>query len=235
MIFGNKRNKKHGFYKPKIKIDGQILEIVSETKFLGVLIDDEISWKNHVNYTAKKIAKSIGILSKLKPFLNQKALLQMYYSFIHPYLIYSNVIWGNAPAATLWPIYKLQKVAIRIITNTPRGSSSLHHCITLKILRLPELYIFSTIIFMFKYLNNMMPTALDSLFQKNNAVHSYNTRGASNLRPPRINSAMAEKFITSTGVRLWNLHSPKLDLSTTISTFKKKLTTLLIDEYKNRG
>ena len=156
----------------------------------------------------------------------------MYYSFIHPYLIYGNVIWGNAPAASLWPIFKLQKVAIRIITNTPRGNSSLHHCIPFRILRLPEIYIFSTMHFMYKFLHNMMPPSLNSLFQKNRDIHSYNTRGASKLRPPKIKTNMAEKFITSTGVKLWNEYSPKIDLTIKISTFKQKLITLLLAEYQ---
>ena len=90
-------------------------------------------------------------------------------------------------------------------------------------------------LFMYKYLNNMMPTALDNLFQKNKDIHSYNTRGASKLRPPKINSTLAEKFLTCTGVRLWNEHSPKIDLTTKIGYFKKKLIILLLDEYKCRG
>jgi hypothetical protein len=51
MVFGNKRNKKHGNYKPNIKIDGQTLDIVNETRFLGVIVDDELTWKKHINYT----------------------------------------------------------------------------------------------------------------------------------------------------------------------------------------
>ena len=158
-------------------------------------------------------------------------LLQLYYSFIHPYLIYVNIIWGNAPASSLWPIYKLQKIAIRIITNTHSGSSTLTHCITLRILRLPEIHTFNVILFMYKLYHDMMPSSLTSLFQKNRDIHSYNTRGASNLRPPKIKSTMAEIFLTSTGVKLWNDYSTKIDPHSKIGTFKQKLITLLLTEY----
>jgi hypothetical protein len=155
----------------------------------------------------------------------------MYYSFIHPYLIYANVIWGNAPSSSLWPIFKLQKIAIRIITNTPRGNSTQNQSKTLRILRIPEIYIYSTTLFMYKYSHHMMPPSLDALLKKNNDVHQHNTRGASKLRAPRIKTNMAARFITTTGVTLWNDFSKRIDPSLKISGFKKKLTTLLIENY----
>ena len=76
-----------------------------------------------------------------------------------------------------------------------------------------------------------MPSSLDTLFQKNRDIHSYNTRGASKLRPPKIKTTMAEKFITTTGVKLWNVYSLKIDPSIKIGTFKQRLITLLLTEY----
>ena len=51
-----------------IYFDGERIERVSETKFLGVIIDDKLSWKNHVSYLCKKVAKNMGILRKVKYF-----------------------------------------------------------------------------------------------------------------------------------------------------------------------
>jgi hypothetical protein len=218
---------------PNIKINGQTLDIVEETKFLGIILDEELNWKKHIIYTSKKIAKSIGILSKTRQYLNQNALRQLYYSFIHPYLIYGNVIWGNASTTALWPIFELQKIAIRLITNTPRGQSTQDKSKLLRILRLPELYSYSTMIFMYKYTHNMMPLSLAHLFKKNRDVHNHFTRGASNLRTPKIRTNLAEKFITCTGVKLWNSLTLKIDQTLKISNFKYRLTTLLIADYKD--
>ena len=157
----------------------------------------------------------------------------MYYAFIHPYIIYGNIIWGNASAIALWPIFKLQKVALRMITNTPRGKSTQNQAKKLRILRLPDTYTYSSMIFMFKYTNNMMPASLTGLFQKNSAVHSYNTRGASNLRIPRVHTLLAEKFITFTGVKLWNSLNPQIISTGKISNFKAQLISLLIKDYRD--
>jgi hypothetical protein len=138
---------------------------------------------------------------------------------------------GNATASALWPIYKLQKLAIRLITNTPRGKSTLAISKNLRILRLPEIYTYSAIIFMFKYNHNMMPTSFDHLFQTNNTYHQHNTRGSANLRPPKVKTSMAEKFITFSGAKLWNDIGSKINSTLKIGTFKQKLISQLIKDY----
>jgi hypothetical protein len=209
------------------------LDIVDETKFLGVILDSELTWKNHINYTSKKLSKSIAILSKTKPFFNRQTLLQLYYFFMYPYLIYGNLIWGNASSKILWPVYKLQTIAIRIITNTKKGNSTQNLCNQLRILRLPEIYTYNVTIFMFKYHHKMMPPTLDNLFTKNQQIHQYNTRGASRLRPPKIRTSLADRFITATGVRIWNKLPTTIEATLKIGTFKQKVITSLVSAYHN--
>ena len=122
MTFGNKN--KIGKIKPKIYIDGEPLEIVEKTKFLVIILDSSLNWHEHLLYTSKKVAKTIGILSRARQFFNKKTLTQLYYSFAYPYLIYCNIIWGNASKTNLWPLFKLQKMAIRMISNTKRRIST---------------------------------------------------------------------------------------------------------------
>ena len=60
-------------------------------KFLGALLDEHFSWKEHVRYTENKVAKSIDLLYKAKPFLGKHSLLTLYYSYIHTYQNYANL------------------------------------------------------------------------------------------------------------------------------------------------
>ena len=64
----------------------------------------------------KKNSKSSGILFKVKNYLAKNTLKQLYYSFVYPYLIYGIKIWGNASNIHLYPINKLQKRCVKIIT-----------------------------------------------------------------------------------------------------------------------
>ena len=70
---------------PDITINNQPIDKVEKTKFLCVVIDSKLSWKNHICLVAGKLSKSIGMIIKAREYLNRSALLTLYYSFVYPY------------------------------------------------------------------------------------------------------------------------------------------------------
>ena len=62
------------------------------SKFLGVQIDSKLTWKSHIDYIGKKLSKSLGIISKAQHVLKKDILINLYYTFAYPYLIYCNEI-----------------------------------------------------------------------------------------------------------------------------------------------
>jgi hypothetical protein len=173
MIFGKKgTNADNSFV---TKIEGTLIEVVNQTKFVGIILDNALSWKQHLTYLSKKVAKSIGILSRARKFLDQSTLKLLYYSFQYPYLTYCNVIWGNAGNNLLWPIFRAQKRAIRIIENIKYRDSTKEAFHRLNLLRLPELYKFSVLLFVYKYKNGLLPDTFNSFFVTNSQIHQYAT------------------------------------------------------------
>ena len=63
-------------------------------KFLGVLIDENLTWKEDINCISLRISKSIGILNSLKYNLPLKILVNSYNSMILSHLTYINIVWG---------------------------------------------------------------------------------------------------------------------------------------------
>jgi hypothetical protein len=228
MIFSPK---KHINPNIEICINGRVLDIVTKTKFLGLILDNKLNWKAHALYLSSKISKSIGILSLARKFLNQKTLLQLYYSFIYPYLLYSNLAWGNASGIALWPVYKMQKLAIRLIANIPRRCSTKLFCKTNSILRLPDMYTQSAAIFLFKFKNSLLPEIFKNLFITNSHIHSYPTRSANSLRVPLTKSLIASSFIKKTGVGIWNNMPTTITSKLKIGSFKIHLKNSLIATY----
>ena len=76
---------------PKLLIKKRKVERVESVKFLGVLLDENVSWKNHIKYIENKVAKNIGLLYRAKLFSENNSLLTLYYSYIHTYLNYANL------------------------------------------------------------------------------------------------------------------------------------------------
>ena len=93
MVFHRSRRK---LDKEDILLDNTIIKHVTFTKFIGIIIDDKLKWIHHISYIKNKISKGMGIILKARKVLKRKVLLQLYHSFVIPYLIYCVEIWGNA-------------------------------------------------------------------------------------------------------------------------------------------
>jgi hypothetical protein len=70
-------------------INGCVIDRVKEVVFLGVILDEHISWKPHISHVARKILKSIGIIYKASFFISKSSLCKLYCSLVYP--IYSIV------------------------------------------------------------------------------------------------------------------------------------------------
>ena len=100
------------------------IEIIqtNTSKFLPVLIDDNLSWKKHIDYITKKVAKSVGIIKRIHYKLAINALKTLYNTLILPYLNYWNIIWAINNVTRLKPLLMQQKKDVRINTASPYNS-----------------------------------------------------------------------------------------------------------------
>ena len=96
-------------YNIKLKIDNKDIKEMKSIKYLGVYIDCHLKWKEHILEVSKKLARGIGILLKLRHFVNLASLVQVYYSIIYSFLTYGIIVWGNAYSSNLQPLIILQK------------------------------------------------------------------------------------------------------------------------------
>ena len=92
-----------------INMEGNELERVRETKYLGVILDEKLNWKSHLEHIKSKISRGSYILSKLRHYVNIKTSITIYFSLIYPYLNYCITTWGATSNSNLLPIVRLQK------------------------------------------------------------------------------------------------------------------------------
>ena len=107
-----------------IILDNTKLGRVTKTKFLVVIIDENLTWKNHIEGITKTISRNIGMINKLKFFVPEQILRTQYCTLVLPYINYGILIWGQACKTYLEKIYKLQKWVLRIISNSHYRSHS---------------------------------------------------------------------------------------------------------------
>ena len=90
------------------------IDMVYKTKFLGVMIDSKLNWKDHVAMVKSKLSKSIAIMRKAKHLLDRRSGMILYFSLFLPYLSYCCEVWGNTYSSN---IKKCVYIAKKSCTN----------------------------------------------------------------------------------------------------------------------
>ena len=231
MLFTNKRVER----KITIKANNTNLEQKAECKFLGVIVDENITWKSHINHISSKISKSLAILRLLKYTFPKQILKTLYMSLIQPYFNYCNIIWGAADKTTIEPLFILQKKAIRLVNRVHYLEHTRPLFQSMKILTIYQQYDLNCILFIYKCLNSNIYTSYKNKLIRNSQHHSYNTRNNSNFRLPGSRLKNIRQSFFYKGIDLWNrlntnliIFKPNIQFKSNILTFKKRIKTKLL-------
>ena len=232
MVFKNKHSSKPTI-KLKINIDNNEISEVTTTKFLGVLIDNNLSWHSHTAHISKIVSKYNGIIRKVRPYLPLTSLRTLYNTFILPYINYCAIVWADKNNSNLHSLFLLQKRAVRTCTNSLWLSHTdplFHSLYTLKLL---DIYQFQLGTFMYKFHHNQLPPDLlnPNFFIRNVEIHSHDTRHALDFHIDITNTKLAENTIKTQGALLWNNLSASIKNSPSLPSFKKQFKRLLVSCY----
>ena len=102
---------------PCFQVNGNDIELVHETKYLGVMIDENLKWGSQAKFLQTKISRAIGLLKYAKQFVQEDTLRNMYLSIVEPHLSYCCSVWGCCGDAKLNTLQKLQNRAARVVTG----------------------------------------------------------------------------------------------------------------------
>ena len=231
VIYFHTKNNPFNINDIKIAMNGVNLAVCSSVKFLGVILDDTISFQEHRLYIANKISKNIGILSKLRRILPEKELFMLYNSLILPYIQYCITSWASVGKTKLEPIHKLQKKALRICTNSHYQAHSRPLFFRLRTFNIYDLYKIKSAILMYNVYNNISPKRITQMFILNNLVHSHNTRSRNKYHYQKVFTQSMLNSVRHNGPRIWNDLTVDLRQCTTLSSFKTRLKKHLISLY----
>ena len=213
-----------------INIDGETINETAKTKFLGVIIDNKLSWKDHILYISGKLARGTGVLLKVRRYLMKETLISLYYSFVYPYLIYCNHVWGLACKTHMNTLFLLQKRIIRIIAGVNRRSHTDPIFKELKLLKCNDINTYLIGRLMHRIYNGDI-TLLRSYFKKNKEVHQYGTRQINHYHVPPVKTELGKSALRFHGVVIWNkILNLGMDPVMTDYEFSKSLKNHLLQD-----
>ena len=183
-------------------INDERLEKVKSTKFLGLHIDECFSWENHIGYCKSKIASGIYAINTSKHILPERNLKTLYYSLVHAHLLYGIQLWGNAYHKYIGKLEIAQRQAIRAVGNARDNEASSPIFKRLNILKLKDLHDLHVKLFVYQFVNVLLPVSLVRVYKYHGDEHEHNTRHSTYPRCPIVNTDIMHRSFLYTGPNL---------------------------------
>lgn len=227
MLISNKKN----IDSFKINIDSYEIERKDHIRYLGVLLDNKLTWHYQVEKVRLKVVSGVWALARLRNFVSAKILLNVYYSMICSHINYCILSWGSAARTVLKPIYVLQKKAVRLITRSDYKAHANPIFKKLNILTIYDIHKLEVAKYMYK-VSKQSAIGRNAPFNLLSSLHSHSTRSSTNLNYfiPRAKTETGKKSKQILGARIWS-EVPSVIKGYSFSNFVKKYKQHLLSEY----
>ena len=185
----NANKTEHIIFRPKneiitkqlnFRISGQKVNTVNKAKYLGIYLDEHLTWNFQLNQIKTKLSRSCGLLAKLRYHVKKELLRAVYFAIFDSVLRYAVQVWGQRRNQTIKEIEKLQEKALRIMSFKGRNDPTNPLFKKLEIIKLEDILLCNNCIFAYDQINENLPENFKNLFLTAENQHNYNTRGTTN-------------------------------------------------------
>ena len=215
--------------KPKIYIDNTEIEYINHIKFLGIRLDDQLTFKHQLSHIKGKIATGNHILAMNKKIIPMSLKILIYNALIKSHIEYGAAIWGQKIITSqLKPLVTIQKKAIRNICNAAYNSHTEMLFKKTKILKLANLIEYCTLSFCHSIYHKRAPRNNLALY----STHINNRPLREDRHDFNINFRL-DSLPKHHHPRVWNRIPNSLKSESNIKIFKSNLKAWFIDAYEN--
>ena len=211
------------------------IERVAVTKFLGVIIDDKLTWKEHIKQLSSKLAKCGSVIFKASSLLDSESLRTLYNSMFLPYISYCAEIWGNTYKSNLQCIIRAQKRIVRIIGKVHRfeHTNLLFH--RFSILKFNDLVRLKISLIVHKAKQNLLPPNLQKRFMVYDENAKYTLRSLGKFKICYVRTTKKSKCISIEGIKIYNLLPTSVKSVVNTTLFKKRFKKEVFNVYLAQG
>ena len=206
-----------------IKLDDQYLKFTENCMFLGVKLDNKLTFCSHIKYITSKLARSTGIFYKIRDNFTLSAKLNFYYAFMYPFFSYNIIVWGGTFPTHLKPLITQQKRFIRLMADADMVAHTNPYFYQFKILKLHDVYRYFMSIYMF----NLIKVGTYKI------THGRVTRNMNLAQPSFQRLTLTQHSVSYAGPKIWNEIPQCIRNISSLQLFKKKFRSFLINQYNS--
>lgn len=206
-----------------VKYSGEHLEKVVTMKYLGIIIDNKLTFNDHINYICKKISKKLGFAYRVSKHLTLNTRKTIYNTIIKPHFEYCSSILYMCNDTNISKLQLLQNRCMRFILKYNRYANiNIMQC-TLNWFSVKDNIKYRTLIFLYKLHNNLLPTYLSANIQHRRDIHNYNTRQRNHININFSNLMKTKSSIYDKGAAEFNKLPEFIKQAKNVVLFKKYL------------
>ena len=217
----------------RLTLNGIQIKKVTSCRYLGVIIDNKLSWAEHIKHVYNKLVRYTSIFYKLRNILPNKVLHDVYFALVHSHLMYAIEIYANTCPSHLDRLCILNNKLLRILQFKPRKSPVIGLYADFNTLPLPELHKQQLLLFTFKVMRQpyTLPSVFKNYFNINSNVHTYATRSRKNIHMNRQSTTYGQRCLKYKGACLWNNLPEYIKNQASFNELKAMLRQHLVNEH----
>jgi hypothetical protein len=201
------------------------------TTYLGLVIDDKLTWAPHVENITKSLLKYFGIFYRIKEFVPRDLKKQVFCAYVQSKIRYGLEAYGSMSQTLKDKLQGISNKLLRLLFLKDRTYSTdkLHH--EIKLLKINDLYTLRLLQFTHKCLFDCPNPIFKNYFKLRSSMHDIHTRDNGSLHIPRVKSALASSAVNCKAASLWNTLSIECRKEKDPVEFKTAITKLIIQGY----
>ena len=208
----------------KVVLLGKQLTPVPSAKDLGIIIDSNLSYDEHIVHLVSSCMASLCRINRVKHLFSSKSLTTIINALVLNKLFYCSSVWRNTSQQNIKKLQSVQNFAARIISGTRKFDHITPVLNQLQWLPVKHQIRLRDNLLVFKCLNRLAPDYLCEKFYFRSKVHNRNTRNCNQLNIPKYRSTTGQRTFTYRGVKVWNERDNSIKYE--IDSFKQFKTNL---------
>ncbi|XP_058603600.1 uncharacterized protein LOC131522248 [Onychostoma macrolepis] len=215
-----------------IQLGSSTITPSTSVRNLGVIFDDQLTFKDHIAKTARSCRFALYNIRKIRPFLTEHAAQLLVQALVISRLDYCNALLAGLPSNTVKPLQMIQNAAARLVFNEPKRAHVTPLFISLHWLPVAARIKFKTLMLAYRTTTGSAPVYLHSLLT--NYIPSRNLRSASERRlvvPSQRGSKSLSRTFSFTIPGWWNDLPTPIRIAGSLSIFKQQLKTHLFRQH----
>jgi len=214
-----------------LTINNYNIKKVASTKFLGIIIDENLDWKIHLQDLCLSLRKFVGVFYKISLKLSPNILRLLYFSLIYSRILYAIELYANTYLIYLHDIMALNNRILRIVQRQSLKTKVIELYKSFNSLPINKLFQFQLLIHAhtIHFRPSILPNIITSNYHLNNEVHLHNTRSSHDFHRITVSTVLESRISYNMCSKLWNSLPLKLKSESQVQTFKNQLKLYLIN------